>query len=43
MNENIHCRYVDQISFGDEVLVQGNDNLTPAKITNVSSLLMEGN
>ena len=43
MNENIYCRYADNIAFDDEVLVQANDELTPAKVTNVSSLLMEGN
>ena len=35
-------RYADQVCVGDEVLVQKNDNLFPAKVINVSSLVMQG-
>ena len=35
-------RYADQVLVGDEVLVQGIDNLIPAKVINVSSLNMQG-
>ena len=35
-------RYADSISNGDEVLVGGIDNLTPSKVINVSSLMMQG-
>ena len=34
-------RYADQVSIADEVLVEG-EELTPAKVTNVSSLFMQG-
>ena len=36
-------RYVDQVSIGDEVMVLRNDKLIPAKVMNVSSLIMQGN
>ena len=35
-------RYADHIEVGDEVLVQGNDELTPANVTNISSEVMQG-
>ena len=33
----------DQLVIGDEVLVQGNNEVKPAKVTNVSSHTMQGN
>ena len=39
---NFPFRYADHVSIGDEVLVKGNDVLTPAKVINVSSLIMQG-
>ena len=35
-------RLADQVCPGDEVLVQRNDNLFPAKVINVSSLIIQG-
>ena len=35
-------RYADQVSIGNEALVEGNDELTPAKVINVNSSSMEG-
>ena len=35
-------RYADQVSVGDEVLVLRNDELMPAKVMNVSSIIMQG-
>ena len=35
-------RYADQLSITDEVLVHQNDKLTPDKVINVSSLIMQG-
>ena len=35
-------RYADQVSIGNEVLVEGNDELTPAKVINVNSSSMQG-
>ena len=34
--------YADQLSIGDEVLVQGNNDLTPAKVINISDITMQG-
>ena len=34
--------YAGEVLLGGEVLVQGNDDLTPAMVTNVSSLMMQG-
>ena len=31
-----------EVSVGDEVLVKGNGGLVPAKVVNVSSLIMQG-
>ena len=45
----IHCnvfisfRYADQVSVGDEVLLQVNDELTPVKVTHVSNIILQGN
>ena len=33
-------RYADQVSIGNEALVEGNDELTPAKVINVNSNLL---
>ena len=35
-------RYADQVLVGDEVLVQGIDNLIKTKVINVSTLNMQG-
>ena len=35
-------RFAEQISVGDEVIIPRNDELTPAKITNVSVIAMQG-
>ena len=35
-------RYADQITTGDEVLVQENDQLTHEVVMNVSSSMMQG-
>ena len=38
-----HFRYADDVSIGDEVLVQGEDDeLTPAKVIDLSSSTMQG-
>ena len=34
--------YAGQVSVGDEVLVQKDDNILPAKVINVSSIIMQG-
>ena len=36
-------RYADQVLVGDEVLVQGNDEVIPAHVINVTSNIMQGN
>ena len=36
-------RYADQVSVGDEVMVLRNDKFMPAKVMNVSNLIMQGN
>ena len=38
----LYFRCADQISVGDEVLVQQNSNLIHATVTNVSGLSMQG-
>ena len=38
----LYFRCADQISVGDEVLVQQNSNSIPATVTNVSDLSMQG-
>ena len=35
-------RFAEQISVGDEVIIPRNDELTPAKVTNVSVIAMQG-
>ena len=34
--------YAGQVSVGDEILVQKDDNILPAKVINVSSIIMQG-
>ena len=36
-------RYAEQVSNGDEVLVQGNYKLNPQKVVNVSDISLPGN
>ena len=44
INTNIfNFRYADDVLYGDEVLVQRNDELIPAYITKLSTFLMQGN
>ena len=43
MNYMFCFRYVDQLSVGDELLVQKDNRLTPAKVINVSNSIMQGN
>ena len=38
----LYIRYADQISVGDEVLVPTNTQMTPAKVTDVSTFNMQG-
>ena len=38
----LYIRYADQVSVGDEVLVPGNGELTPAKVTDVPTFKMQG-
>ena len=42
LSENMF-RFADVISVGYEVLVEENDQLIPAKVLNISSLMTEGN
>ena len=35
-------RYANLLTIGDELLVQGNNKLTPAKVIHVSNLVMQG-
>ena len=35
-------RFADLVSIDDELLIQQNYKLVPAKVTNVSSVIMEG-
>ena len=39
---SIIIRYADQITIGDEVLIQENDKLIQAIVINVSSSIMQG-
>ena len=41
-NKIILFRYADQVLIGDELLVQGNNEMTPAKVINISSFMMQG-
>ena len=36
-------RYAAQVSVGDEVIIARNDKLMPAKVTNVSRIIIQGN
>ena len=38
----VSFRFADDISVGDEVLVETNNKLTPVKVIDVSTLVMEG-
>ena len=38
----IVCRYADQVSTGDEVLVENSNILVPAKVISFSNLMMKG-
>ena len=45
-NTFIQClsiRYADQVFVGNEVLIERNDEAVPAKVIDVSSLLLQGN
>ena len=39
----ISFRYADQLTVGDEVLVQEDNELIPVQVTNISSMTMQGN
>ena len=39
LNDCFRC--ADQLEIGDELLVQGNNDFTPAKVINVSNLFMQ--
>ena len=39
---NESFRYADQLEIGDKLLVQGNNGLTPAKVINMSTFVMQG-
>ena len=39
---NISLRYADQLSIGDEVLVERNSELAPEKVINISIYHMQG-
>ena len=40
----IYCfRYADQVSVGDEVAIQKDDQLLPVRVVNISSITMSGN
>ena len=46
VNTFIQClsiRYADQVFVGNEVLIERNDEVAPAKVIDVSSLLLQGN
>ena len=40
--EKYQFSYADQVSVGDEVLVEGNDYLAPVEVIEVSSTKMQG-
>ena len=42
IKELFSSRFADEVSTGDEVLVQGIDELIPAMVTNISSFRMQG-
>ena len=35
-------RFADKVAIGDELLAKGYDNLTPAKVINVSTFKLQG-
>ena len=39
----LHFRHAHQLSVGDKVLVERNDELTSVNVINVSSITMQGN
>ena len=39
---HIMFRFADKVAIGDELLAQGYDNLTPAKVVNVSTFKLQG-
>ena len=39
----LSIRYADQVFVGNEVLIETNDEVIPAKVIDVSSLLLQGN
>ena len=39
----VSFRFADDISVGDEVLVETNNKLTPVKVVDVFTLVVEGN
>ena len=39
----ISLRYADQLSIGDEVLVQRNDKLMPVQVIKISNFTTQGN
>ena len=40
--KSFYFRYADQLTVDDEVLVQGNYDLIPAKVTNISNVMTKG-
>ena len=42
MTTGVFYRFADQVSVGDEMLVEVNDEITPAMVTNVSNLILQG-
>ena len=41
-NESVSNRYADQVSIGDEVLLERNNKIIPAEVLDVSSFIMQG-
>ena len=39
---NSNFSYADLVSVGDEVLVQGNSDILPTRVINVSNIMFEG-
>ena len=42
-HNHLSVRYVDQLSIGEEVLVEENNELIAMKVINISSIIMQGN
>ena len=38
-----YFRYANDVSVGDELLVQGNEKLIPTKVVDITDLIMQGN